>query len=61
MRELIEALHVIQNECDSHKNNIGFHNCEKCPLSSIDCRKCLVGQEFPYKWKINDGVQKALL
>ena len=61
MIELIEALHVIQDECESHKNKIGFHDCKSCPLSNMKVNRCLVGEQFPDYWKINDEVQKALL
>ena len=62
MKELIEALHVIQNECNKHKDNLGFYDCRKCPLSMMeDMPRCMVKKEFPKNWKINDEVQKALL
>lgn len=56
MKKLIEALHVIQDECKKHSR------CEECPLYT---RRC--GLSEPYKspifWKINDSGcgDKALL
>lgn len=61
MKKLIEALHVIQDECNSHTEKYGFRNCSKCPLSNKDVTDCLVRKDNPYEWKINDEVQRALL
>jgi hypothetical protein len=57
MKKLIEALHVIQDECKKHDV------CEpSCPLYKGGCG-IKEKNEFPENWKINDDseVQKALL
>ena len=53
MKKLIEALHVIQDECKKTQN------CPDCPLY-VD-NACGVHDLDPCDWKINDEVQKALL
>lgn len=54
MKKLIEALHVIQDECAK------YDDCLGCPMST-EYRECLVKDLDPIDWKINDEVQKALL
>ena len=50
MKKLIEALHVIQEECKKHEN------CKSCPFCTETC-----GFEgIPLDWEI-DKLQKALL
>lgn len=61
MKKLIEALHVIQDECNSHSDKYGNYLCDECALSSDSGKKCLVTDLFPYNWLINDEVKKALL
>lgn len=56
MKKLIEALHVIQDECKKHRV-CGIRQCGECPLS--DC-VCKIHHEYPDEWKINEP-QKALL
>lgn len=53
MKKLIEALHVIQDECKKHDD------CECCPLYVN--LVCGVNDLDPDNWKINDEAQKALL
>ena len=60
MKKLIEALHVIQDECNSYVNREGEFDCESCPLSK-DARFCRVTEATPNAWEINDKVQKVLL
>lgn len=55
MKKLIEALHVIQDECEKQKD------CVDCPLSTKEGQFCSVTDLSPDNWKINDEVQKALL
>ena len=52
MKKLIEALHVIQDECRK------CDDCKDCPL--LVNRLCGV-QADPCDWEINDETQKALL
>lgn len=54
MKELIEALHVIQDECKTHDPK-----CTECPL--FVCGSCGVVDLEPADWKINEAPQKALL
>lgn len=54
MKKLIEALHVVKEECNKHECD-----CEECPL--FICNGCGVQDNDPCNWKINDEVQKALL
>ena len=56
MKELIDALHVIQNECKKHD---GEGVCKNCPM--YDGEECSVISIIPSQWKINDKAQKALL
>ena len=56
MKNLIEALHIIQDECEKHK-----WKCEGCPMWSENAHCCCVTDTEPSSWKINDAVQKALL
>lgn len=59
MKELIKALHVIQDECKKHQKGNG---CIDCPMSYDDgAIVCCVSDLDPHNWKINDEVQKALL
>lgn len=58
MKELIDALHVIQNECKRHSRN-GNGDCENCPM--YDGAECSVVCLTPESWKINDNAQRALL
>lgn len=55
MRELIKALHVIQEECKKYKED-----CYDCPLFSEKEKYCMVTEQ-PDSWKINDEMQRALL
>lgn len=57
MKKLIEALHVIQDECRKYCND---DRCGDCPLSSENGMLCNIA-DIPNSWKINDEVQKALL
>ena len=54
MKKLIEALHVIQEECKK------YDNCSYCPMGTDDC-DCIVRDVNPCNWEINDAPQKALL
>lgn len=54
MKKLIEALHVIQDECKR------YNDCTNCPMGTKDF-ECLLRDLDPCDWKINDEVQKALL
>lgn len=58
MKELIDALHVIQNECKKHD---GEDICLNCPLFDEKFSKCIVIAHTPERWKINDTIQRALL
>lgn len=58
MKELIDALHVIQNECKKHDEE---GNCEKCMLYKMDQYRCAVIENTPNLWEINDGIKRALL
>ena len=60
MRELIKALHVIQDECKKHYDD---YYCKGCPMSYEDeeSRSCNIVDKPPVEWKINDELQKALL
>lgn len=55
MKKLIEALHVIQEECNKYPNSCTY----ECPFYHKD-RGCLILQK-PNFWQINDEVKKALL
>ena len=57
MKELIEALHVIQDECNRSEC------CKTCRMcTQIENRIiCNVVEKLPEAWKINDEAQKALL
>ena len=55
MKKLIEALHVIQEECNKHPNTC----VDECPFYHKN-RGCAI-LEKPNFWKINDEAQKALL
>ena len=56
MKKLIEALHVIQEDCKKHNDR-----CGNCPLFRENGCCCSVTNEKPYEWKINDEVYRALL
>lgn len=57
MKKLIEALHVIKDECEKHEGD-----CAECPMSYGENGEfCSVVDNVPASWKINDEVQKALL
>jgi len=62
MKKLIEALHVIQNECVTHSCI-----CNECPMGreaeegAEYGHTCLLIRNVPYRWQINDAIQKALL
>ena len=58
MKELIDALHVIQDECKKHDEE---GNCRNCMLFCEDCNSCAVIKHTPDLWEINDRVQRALL
>ena len=60
MKKLIEALHVIQDECKKHIRNDYIIECKDCPLGSENS-VCRIMDIEPYDWKINDEIQKALL
>ena len=60
MKKLIEALHVIQEECEKHHAGYGEYDCFNCPMG-VEEGNCAVMDLAPYNWKINDEVQKALL
>lgn len=53
MKKLIEALHVIQDECKSHGS------CNDCPLYGEE--GCKITDIEPSCWQINDNLLKALL
>lgn len=55
MEKLIEALHVIQEECDKH-----YDHCGTCPMYSEDGHCCSVTDLKPTNWKINDNVKVML-
>lgn len=56
MKKLIEALHVIQDECNKYP-----HSCtDECPFYYKN-KGCTIMREKPNLWKINDEAQKALL
>lgn len=57
MKKLIEALHVIQDECRKY----AYADCVDCPLVNDSGRLCRVTDAIPDHWEINDEVQKALL
>lgn len=57
MQELINSLHVIQDECNKHVE----HDCYECPMFCDEVGHCAVVDLEPYNWKINDHVQRALL
>ena len=55
MKKLIEALHVIQDECKKH------YECESCPMHGHGNTRCNVRNSTPNMWKIkNDREQKDL-
>lgn len=58
MKKLIEALHVIQDECREHEE------CKNCPLYEYGAG-CKIKEKYryPYDWKINDNAEsnKSLL
>lgn len=54
MKKLIEALHVIQEECKK------YNSCSDCPMGTDHC-DCLIRDLNPVNWKINEAPQKALL
>lgn len=56
MKKLIEALHVIQEECNKYEKE-----CFDCPLYCEKEQGCAVCENQPHLWKINDEIQKALL
>ena len=57
MKKLIEALHVIQDECNKYRED-----CRSCPMyQEYSSDGCCVKDLEPSFWKINDEVQKALL
>ena len=58
MKELIKALHTIQDECKKHQNRENGWNCENCPMF---VNACGITDTSPDSWTINDEVQKALL
>lgn len=48
-KEIIHALHVIQDECDLHES------CsikETCPLYNEDRHVCAVSDKTPHYWKL---------
>ena len=57
MKELIEALHVIQDECKKHR----MLHCYECPFWSDNLDACKVIDSEPMLWEINDKAEKALL
>ena len=57
MDELVNALHVIHEECKKYC----YVGCYDCPMWSDEGQTCAVTDLEPYNWKINDHVQRALL
>ena len=55
MKELIDALHVIQDECKKHDKDGG---CKECPLQYEE-GLCYISDWTPNAWRINDKVQRA--
>lgn len=53
MKKLIEALHVIQEECKK------YTVCSRCPMGTEE-GDCKLRDENPFEWKINKQ-EKALL
>lgn len=51
MKKLIEALHVIQEECNKRDD------CNKCPFYSNGCK---IHDDYPFDWEIEES-QKVLL
>ena len=58
MKELIDALHVIQDECRKHD---GKGACETCPMFCVENDSCALTNCTPNLWEINDNIQRALL
>lgn len=56
MKKLIEALHVIKDECMKH-----YDNCGDCPMFCEKACVCAVTDLKPNDWEINDEIQRALL
>lgn len=57
MKKLIEALHVIQDECNKHC----YEDCATCPMYCEDDEDGCLAKCEPSEWKINDKPYKALL
>lgn len=57
MQELVEALKKIKEECEVHSK------CIDCPMSKNlgSIGTCLVKENSPRWWKINEKPHKALL
>lgn len=55
MKELIEALKVIKEECKKHEET-----CTDCPMYK-NGQGCLVRYQEPEYWAINDEPMKVLL
>ena len=56
-KELINALRIIKNECDSNTR------CATCPFSdNNEMNVCKIIEDLPYQWNINEdtGMWRAL-
>lgn len=58
MKELIDALHVIQDECKKHDMEC---TCKNCMLFKAEGCTCAVTERMPRLWEINDKIHRALL
>lgn len=56
MKKLIEALHVVQDECRKHCDA-----CGECPMYDEAEQVCSVTDLKPNYWSINDEAWKVLL
>ena len=57
MQELINALHIIKEECEKHDEQ----GCYECPMFCDEHGGCSVTNTSPNNWEINDHIQRALL
>lgn len=60
MKKLVEALHVIQDECKKHYERQQVQ-CKNCPMWHEDERVCCVTDLEPHNWEINDKPHRVLL
>ena len=52
--EIINALKVIKDECDSHNcGNECEDSCEECCFSNFQLG-CVFREKYPFRWKINE-------